>query len=86
MKLTLLFATTLLSTAVLAEGPAPKDIYQETVELCNEWADDDEIPAGERQEYLNKCIKNDLENMGYTADKPAGGENLDAIALNKDGE
>lgn len=70
MKLVTLTIAALFSALALANGPAPKDVYDETVELCKEWAVDDGIPADEVQAYVNKCVKDDLENMGYTNEKP----------------
>ncbi|MBW8189650.1 hypothetical protein K0504_01265 [Neiella marina] len=84
MKHTLFVMTALLSVAALAAGPAPKDVYEETVELCNEWAKDDGIPATEVKAYVEKCVQQDLEDMGYTLENPA--DATDALALKKGDE
>ncbi|WP_345846521.1 hypothetical protein [Shewanella algae] len=70
-SLTLLLAGMLLSGAALAADEenalhqASETDIQQLQQACLQMADEDAVPAEERQEYLLTCVNDQLNEMGY---------------------
>lgn len=62
----LLFSTLFINTAFADDLPeAPKDELESSIKACQEWADEDKVPADEVKQYILNCVNDDLTNMGY---------------------
>jgi len=68
-KVFLIFAMA-LSTGVIADdtsakGPAPKEVIDQAIKTCQEYAKEDEVVAEELESYMLVCVNGELEDQGY---------------------
>jgi hypothetical protein len=44
---------------------ASKDVINQFIELCKQYAEQDEVDKNERKQYMLECVNAELEENGY---------------------